>query len=95
MGRNAPVIVTSNAQITRIERLTTQLPSQARVRITLQDGRAISGTVVERPVAQLFLDANGAEGFNGIVRVDDPDAPPWTASVWLSDIARVERLDPA
>jgi hypothetical protein len=93
MGRNAPVVVTSNAEITRIEHLTTQLPSQARVRITLHDGRIISGTVIERPIAQLFLDASGGEGFNGSVRVDDPQAPPWSADIWLSDIARIEHLD--
>lgn len=46
--------------------------------------------MVERPALQLFQNADGEEGFNAVVRIDDPVAPPWTAYVWLSDIREVE-----
>lgn len=92
MGRKAPEIVVSPAEIARIENLVTQLPSQARVRITLRDGRTLSGTVTERPAAQLFEDYNGAEGINSVVRLDDPAAPTWTVYLWLSEIDRIESI---
>ncbi|TCO40238.1 DUF3247 family protein [Dokdonella fugitiva] len=60
--------------------------------VTGNDGQRITGTVVERPALQLFEDAAGNEGFNAVVRIDDPAAPPWTAHVWLSDIGDVDRL---
>ena len=95
MGRKAPEIVETPAAIARIESLATQLPSQARVRVTLRDGRVLSGTVVERPVAQLFEDYNGAEGVNSVLRLDDPAAPTWTVYLWLSEIDRIEALAPS
>ncbi len=49
---------------------------------------------MERPAAQQFLDRRGREGINALVRLDDPEAPPWTIELRLSEIARVERPDP-
>lgn len=95
MGRQAPEILVSRADVARIEELVTKLPSQARVRIRLRNGRVLAGTVIERPAAQMFEDASGAEGMNAVVRLDDPAAPPWTVYVWLSDIAAVDRIDDA
>lgn len=93
MGRKAPEVVAAPSAIARIEALVASLPSQARVRVTMRDGRVVSGTVAERPAAQLFEDYDGAEGVNSVVRLDDPDAPTWTVYLWLSEIVRVEALD--
>jgi hypothetical protein len=92
MGRKAEKIYTEPREIERIQRLVVQLPSQARVRITMNNGNIVAGTVTERPAAQLFEDAFRATGMNGQVRLDDPTVPRWTAYLWLGDIKRVERL---
>ncbi len=85
-------VLTRPADVDRIKGLVSQLPSLARVRITLQDGETCVGTVVERPAAQQFRDETGHEGINALVRLDDPVAPPWTIDLWLSDIRHVEQL---
>ncbi|MGN6519893.1 MAG: DUF3247 family protein [Dokdonella sp.] len=90
MGRFAATVCTNPEDIDRLEHLVTLLPSDMRVRIIVHDGQSICGTVVERPALQLFQNADGEEGFNAVVRIDDPVAPPWTAYVWLSDIREVE-----
>ncbi|MBA8883317.1 DUF3247 family protein [Dokdonella fugitiva] len=92
MGRFAATVCMRPEDIERLEHLVTLLPSDARVCVTGNDGQRITGTVVERPAPQLFEDAAGNEGFNAVVRIDDPAAPPWTAHVWLSDIGDVDRL---
>ena len=94
MGRNAAKVYVEPGDVARIERLVAELPSLARVRVTLRNGEVLSGTVTERPALQLYEDAQGSEGFNAELRLDDPVAPPWQAYVWLGDIERVERLDP-
>src|SRR5690349_12419613 len=94
MGRNASKVYVEPGDITRLEQLVTQLPSQAQVRVVLRNGDVFSGTVTERPALQLYENAEGLEGFNAELRLDDPRAPPWQAYVWLGDIERVERLDP-
>ncbi len=93
MGKFAKHVAVSHEEIDRLTGLVTELPSQARVRIHLHDGKLYTGTVVERPAVQQFCDASGAWGINAEVRIDDPEAPPWEADIWLSDIERVERLD--
>jgi hypothetical protein len=95
MGRKAPEVVVAPTAIAHIEKLVASLPSQARVRVTLRDGRVVSGTVAERPAAQLFEDYDGTAGVNSVLRLDDPGAPTWTVYLWLSEIARIESLDAA
>lgn len=95
MGRKAPEIVVAPAAIAHIEQLVALLPTHARVRVTLRDGRSVTGTVAERPATQLFEDYDGSEGINSVVRLDDPDAPTWSVYLWLSEIAAIEALSPA
>jgi len=94
MGRNAANVVSEPADVLRIERLVVALPSQARVRITQRNGDIYVGTVTERPALQVFEGPDGSAGINAQLRLDDPDAPPWTVYLWLGDIAKVERIDP-
>jgi len=93
MSRIAKAVFTEPEAIARIEQLACELPTHARVRITLRDGDTFSGTVTERPAVMMFDDINGQCGINGLVRVDTPESPPSDAYFWLSDIARVEALD--
>ncbi|HET7063183.1 MAG TPA: DUF3247 family protein [Rudaea sp.] len=82
-----------HADAARIEDLVMQLPSQARVRITMRNGDVFTGTVTERPATQLIRSGVAAdESINAMVRLDDPAAPPWNVYLWLSDIERVETL---
>ena len=92
MGRKAERVYTEPREIERIQQLVVELPSQAHVRVTMKNGNVITGTVIERPAAQLFEDASGAAGMNGQLYLDDPIAPPWSAHLWLGDVVRVERL---
>jgi hypothetical protein len=45
------------------------------------------------PTVQTFVDADGVEGVNGVVKLIDNDKPDWSAMVSLDTIARVEHLD--
>lgn len=90
MSRFAKTICTRPDDIERITQLVAELPSGERVRIVEHNGQVFTGTVVERPSAQVFEDAHGMEGINAVVRIDDPSAPPWSAELWLSDIRSVE-----
>lgn len=92
MGRTAQRVYVEPRDIARIQRFVVELPSQAHVRVTMQGGARVTGTVTERPAAQLFENASGAAGMNAQVRLDDPAAPQWSAYLWLGDIERVERL---
>jgi Protein of unknown function (DUF3247) len=93
MGRMAPEILVDAAAIEQLESLILQLPSQAQVRIRTREGSIVCGTVTERPALQLFEDARGDEGINAVVRLDDPQVPPWTIYLWLTDVRSVDQLD--
>ena len=94
MSRFASTVFCAPGDVERIEGLVCQLPSQARVRITQRNGDIYVGTVTERPALQVFEGPDGSAGINAQLRLDDPDAPPWTVYLWLGDIAKVERIDP-
>ena len=81
-----------SGDVARIEDLVMQLPSQARVRITMRNGDVFTGTVTERPATQLIRSGVADESINAIVRLDVPSAPPWNVYLWLSDIERVEKV---
>lgn len=92
MGRIANTVYTQKDDIGRLERFVTELPSDAHVRITDVHGRIFEGTVIERPALQLFDNANGVQGFNAILRLDDAHAPDGTAYLWLGDIHSIEHM---
>ncbi|AWH24089.1 DUF3247 family protein [Stenotrophomonas sp. YAU14D1_LEIMI4_1] len=94
MSRIAPRIHTDPAQIARLESLLPQLEGETQVELTLQDGRRLLGTVAVRPTVQQFRNDAGDEGTNGLLRLDDYDAPVQQHYVWLDEIASVRRLPP-
>ena len=95
MGRTAERVYTDDADIARLERLMEQLPDEARVELLLTDGSSVAGVVSVRPTVQTFLDPQGEEGINGVVRIDDADDPSQAHYIWLDVIREVRPIDTA
>ncbi|KJV36129.1 DUF3247 family protein [Luteibacter yeojuensis] len=93
MGREADTVRTDQGSIARLQGLVKELPDNAKVRLHLRDGSVVKGIVTVVPTVQNFVDANGVEGVNGVVKLIDNDRPDWSATVSLDTIARVEHLD--
>ncbi len=91
MGSIAERVYTGQADIERLESRITELPDEARVELTLVDGRRMTGVVVARPTIQTYRDSEGREGINGHVRIDEDDDGD-THYVWLDQIAGVTSL---
>ena len=93
MGRTAERVYTDDADIARLEGLMEQLPDEARVELLLADGSRVAGVVSVRPTVQTFLDPQGEEGINGVVRIDDAADPSQAHYIWLDVIREVRPLD--
>lgn len=85
-------LYTQRADIARIEALIAQLPQEARVELRLTDGSRVAGTVSTRPSMQTFRHADGAEGSNAGVRIDDRAHPATAHYLWVDRIASVTSL---
>ena len=95
MGQLAERVYTASDDIARLEALVLQLPDEARVELLLSDGGSITGVVSVRPTVQTFLDPQGEEGINGVLRIDDAADPSQAHYVWLDRIREVRHLDTA
>jgi hypothetical protein len=98
MTRNALRVHTDAAEIARLRQLIEQLADDARVTLRLEDGSELTGIVAARPMTQVFFDAQGREGTNATVRIeqpalDRPESAGWQ-DVWVDSIVEVKRLDP-
>lgn len=76
-------------QIALLESRIAELPDEAIVEITLADGRKLKGVVTVRPTIQTFRDAEGREGVNSLLRLDDLDEPGNSHQVWLDQVSDV------
>lgn len=94
MARYAKHVYTGQSQIAALEAWIVQLPDEARVQVTLDDGRRLLGTVAVRPTLQAFLDEDEREGMNGLLRLDDLDTPVQQHLIWLDTIREVRPLPP-
>jgi len=92
MTEAPPHLYTRQDDIARLEAMILQLPDEAVVRLDLNDGGSITGTVAVRPSVQVFRDADGQEGFNAVVRIDDRRRPQVAHYLWLDRIATVTAL---
>jgi hypothetical protein len=92
MGRTAKRVHRDPGSIARLEEIARELPGGRWVRLHCA-GSEIEGVVAEQPLVQVFYDESGTEGINAVVRLEDPDVPPFDRYVWLDDIDRVEPLD--
>jgi hypothetical protein len=93
MGQLAPRVCTETADVARLEDLINRLPGSAQVTVECAGGDRYSGLVCIRPTTQAFRDSNGAEGINGLLRLEDASAPGGERHIWLDRIARVYRRD--
>jgi len=107
MARVAPRVYLAGGDIARLESIATQLPQDACVRVSLEDGRQLAGMVSATPTVQAFFDPRGVEGMNALLRLDacvddagfdDGQAgdvrvhPAGIHDVWLDEIGAVTRL---
>jgi len=93
MGREAARVYTSSEDIALLERQVETLAVNARVRVRTRDGSVEEGIVTVTPTVQVFVDADGNEGLNGVVKLEDLRRPGWNGEIWLGDIVRIEHLD--
>ncbi|MCW4454451.1 DUF3247 family protein [Flavobacterium sp. MXW15] len=94
MARYAPHVYSDQPRIAALEALIAQLPDEARVQLTLDDGTRVLGTVSVRPALQLFFDHDNRQGMNAMVRIDDLDQPVQQHRIWLDRISEVRSLPP-
>ena len=95
MTRIAERIHHDQAEIARIEARIVELDDEAIVEVTLDDGSRHRGTVTTRPSVQTFRDAQGREGINSLLRLDDLAEPGTSHYLWLDRIAAVRHLGSA
>lgn len=88
-------LYTRQDDIQHLEALIQALPDEARVELHLTDGTRVSGIVSTRPSVQVFRDADGAQGFNALLRIDDQQHPEQAHYLWLDRIARIVHLGSA
>lgn len=93
MGQLAPRVVVEAVAVKQLEALIYQLPGNAKVVVDCGNGEQYSGIVCVRPTTQTFRDNQGAEGINGVLRLEDASAPGGERRIWLDRITQVHRLD--
>lgn len=92
MSQLPPRIHRDRDEVAVIEDRILHLHDEARMRLTLRDGRVVAGTVSVRPTIETFRDADGEEGHNALLRLDDLDDPAVPHYVWVGEIVEMERL---
>lgn len=83
---------TDQTEIALIESRIAELDDESIVEISLADGSKLKGVVTARPSVQTFRDAQGREGVNALLRLDDPDRPGRSHQVWLDEVTGIFRL---
>ena len=92
MPKYAPHVYTEQAQIATLEHWVKLLDGQERVRIELDDGSMIAGTVAVRPTIQTCRDEQEREGSNGQLRIDHLDASQEPQWIWMDRIVAVHPM---
>lgn len=95
--RTAPRVYTRQVDIDRLQSMIFALPNDRHVQLTLDDGRVLTGIVAGRPMTMQFFDAEGREGTNGTVRLEQPalehpEDARWV-DLFLDQIVEVRPLD--
>jgi len=95
MSHTPPRIFTRRDDLDAIEQRIVLLDDASTVRVTLDDGTSVAGTVSARPTLEVFRDGDGNEGHNARLRLDDLERPEIAHYVWVGDVRDVERLGTA
>lgn len=89
MAAIAERVHTRQDEIALIESRIAELPDEAIVELTLDDGRKLKGLVTVRPTIQTFRDAEGREGVNALLRLDDLERAGHSHHVWLDQVREI------
>lgn len=92
MSQTPARIFTSREDLDVIEQRIVLLDDEARVRVTLEDGSIVEGTVSARPTLEVFRNSDGDEGHNARLRLDDLERPETPHYLWVGDVRDIERL---
>jgi Protein of unknown function (DUF3247) len=95
MSQTPARIFTSREDLDAIEKRIVLLDDEARVRVTLEDGSIVEGTVSARPTLEIFRNSDGDEGHNARLRLDGLERPEIPHYVWVGDVRDIERLGTA
>ena len=95
MSQTPARIFTSREDLDAIEERIVLLDDEARVRVTLDDGSVVEGTVSARPTLEIFRNRDGDEGHNARLRLDDLAQPATPHYVWVGDVRDIEQLGTA
>lgn len=95
MSQTPPRLFSNRADLDAIEQRIVALDDEARVRVTLEDGTVVEGTVSARPTLEIFRDNDGNEGHNARLRLDDLQHPETQHYAWLGDVRGIEHLGAA
>ena len=93
MGQIAEKIFIERSDIEYLEQLVIELAVNAYVRITTRQGRVVEGLVTVTPTIQVFRNNEGAEGINGVVKLERSQHSERDEIVWLGDILEIVHLD--
>lgn len=95
MGQRAHRVFTQPGDIERLAALCAQLHDSEPMALRLEDGERVTGVVATRPILQTFVDADGNEGTNAVLRLEQ-EAPGGDARLlWLDTVCDVEALGEA
>ncbi|MGH8025295.1 MAG: DUF3247 family protein [Pseudoxanthomonas sp.] len=89
MAQIAERVHTDQREIALIESRIVELNDASAVELSLSDGRKLQGVVTVRPSVQTFRDAEGREGINALLRLDDLHRPGKTHHVWLDQVTGI------
>jgi hypothetical protein len=92
VSRIAGRVYSDAADLARFEAIALQLPQDARVAVTLDDGSVVQGIVTATPTLQMFFDPQDNEGLNGVVRIEGFPTGSGDHYVWLDRIQSVTSL---
>ena len=89
MAQHAERVHTRPQEIQRLEALCAALEEETRVVVTLADGARVSGVVLAKPGLQTFIDREGNEGLNAVLKLDDIGGMGVIRYFWLDDVRAV------
>lgn len=91
MAQHAERVHTRQQDIERLSSLCDVLEEEARVTVTLASGACVSGVVLAKPGLQTFVDHEGVEGMNAVLKLDDIGGMGVVRYFWLDDVVKVSR----
>jgi len=89
MAQRADRVHTRQQDIERLSSLCDALQQEARVTVTLANGASVAGVVLAKPGLQTFIDHEGREGVNAVLKLDNIGGMGVVRYFWLDDVVDV------